>query len=158
MPEPDTAPRESGFPTRLDDNLCFSIYSAGHAFTRFYKPLLDALDLTYPQYLAMIALWEDDGQTVGEMGRRLRLDSNTLTPLLKRMETAGLVTRNRDRQDERIVRVALTGKGRDLEAKAATVPACVLDAVDMDVSELRALRAQILRLRDKLDAALEKSD
>ncbi|MGB6101852.1 MAG: MarR family transcriptional regulator, partial [Comamonas sp.] len=97
---------------RLDRQLCFALYSASLAMTRLYKPLLDAIGLTYPQYLAMLVLWERDGLTVSELGERLSLDSGTLTPLLKRMEVAGLLQRERDAQDERCVRVVLTRTGR----------------------------------------------
>src|SRR3954464_9290117 len=103
---------------KLDDQLCFSIYAAGHAFNRFYKPLLEPLGLTYPQYLVLLTLWEQDGLPLKAIGERLALDSGTLTPLLKRMEEAGLLTRVRDTTDERQVLVSLTPKGRRLRAKA----------------------------------------
>src|ERR1700712_5278846 len=93
---------------KLEDQLCFSIYAAGHAFTRFYKPLLEPLGLTYPQYLVLLTLWEADGLLLKSIGSRLGLDSGTLTPLLKRMEEAGLLTRLRDKADERQVIVRLT--------------------------------------------------
>src|SRR4051794_6339033 len=96
----------------LDSQLCFSIYAAGHAFNRFYKPLLGPLGLTYPQYLVLLALWEEDALTLKTIGERLLLDSGTLTPLLRRMEEAGLVSRARDVEDERLVRVRLTPKGK----------------------------------------------
>src|SRR5436190_2142305 len=99
----------------LDNQLCFALYSASLAMTKLYKPLLDELGLTYPQYLAMLALWEQDGLMVSELGKRLRLDSGTLTPLLKRMEAAGLVARTRDAQDERRVHISLTASGRRLK-------------------------------------------
>ena len=103
---------------KLDDFLCFAVYSASHAFNRLYKPLLDELGLTYPQYLVMVTLWERDDRTVGEIGERLFLESNTLTPLLKRMEAAGLVSRSRDPADERQVRLRLTAEGKGLVEKA----------------------------------------
>ena len=96
-----TGPAAASPALRLDNFLCFAVYTAGHAFNRLYKPLLEALGLTYPQYLAMVALWEKDDQTVGELGEKLFLESNTLTPLLKRLEGMGLVTRVRDKADER---------------------------------------------------------
>src|SRR5580692_6462121 len=102
----------------LDEFLCFEVYSANHAFNRVYQPLLGKLRLTYPQYLVMVLLWERDGQTVGELGSRLSLASNTLTPLIKRLETLGHVKRSRDQADERQVRVRLTESGRTLRTKA----------------------------------------
>lgn len=107
---------------RLENQLCFAVHSAAHAFARAYKPLLDPLDLTYPQYLVLLRLWEQDGQTVSELGTPLFLDSGTLTPLLKRMEKAGLLARSRDKIDERQVRVVLTEKGNALRAKARGFP------------------------------------
>src|ERR1700749_3475178 len=98
-------------PLRLDNQICFAVYSAAHAFNRVYKPLLDRLGLTYPQYLVMLGLWERDGVAVKDIGERLFLDSGTLTPLLKRLEAAGLVKRTRSTQDERQVLIALTPQG-----------------------------------------------
>src|SRR6187200_10539 len=106
----------------LDNQLCFALYSASLAMTKLYKPLLDELGLTYPQYLAMLALWEQDGLMVSEIGDRLSLDSGTLTPLLKRLEAAGLVSRIRDVQDERRVHITLTAAGRKLKARAQKIP------------------------------------
>jgi len=107
---------------RLDHQLCFALYSASLAMTKLYKPLLEPLGLTYPQYLAMLVLWERDGLTVSELGQRLQLDSGTLTPLLKRLEASGLVQRLRDTADERRVLLRLTAAGRALKARAAKVP------------------------------------
>lgn len=135
---------------KLDDFLCFAVYSASHAFNRLYKPLLDALGLTYPQYLVMVTLWEQDGRTVGEIGDRLLLESNTLTPLLKRLETAGLVSRRRDPADERQVRLRLTPAGLALRDKALAVPDCVLDASALTARESHRLIAEISALRDRL--------
>lgn len=134
----------------VDELLCFAIYSAGHAFNRVYKPLLDALGLTYPQYLVMLALWGEDGQTVGSLGEKLFLESSTLTPLIKRLEGMGYVARSRDPADERQVRVRLTRSGAALRAKASDVPACILDATGMSVSTLRKLQDEISTLRDNL--------
>lgn len=137
----------------IDQQLCFAIYSAGHAFTRVYKPLLDGLGLTYPQYLAMIVLWQADGRTVGEIGTILFLDSSTLTPLLKRLETAGLVRRVRDTADERQVRILLTASGRALQERAAFVPGCVQEATGYsDTDSVVRLTREIARLRDALNA------
>lgn len=136
----------------LNDLLCFAVYSANNAFNRFYKPVMDELGLTYPQFLAMMALWEEDGQSVGTIGARLGLESNTLTPLLKRMEAQGLVERRRDRKDERQVLIHLTAKGRELETRAGGLPACVLEATGLDAKELAELRADIDRVRKKLES------
>ena len=109
----------------LDNQLCFALYSTSLAMTRVYKPLLDALGLTYPQYLAMLVLWEKDGLMVSELGERLYLDSGTLTPLLKRLESSGLIARIRDVEDERRVHITLTAEGRKLKARATSIPGCV---------------------------------
>lgn len=138
---------------RLDQQLCFAVYSAAHSFTRFYKPLLSALGLTYPQYLALMVLWESDGLTVSAIGERLLLDSGTLTPLLKRLENMGLVTRRRSASDERQVEVHLTEKGRELEQQAAAFPGQILDASACTAQELDALRQTLVTLRRQLDAA-----
>lgn len=137
---------------RLDHQVCFALYSASLAMTKLYKPLLDALGLTYPQYVALLALWERDGLTVSELGERLFLDSGTLTPLLKRLEAAGLVARQRDAQDERRVRITLTPEGRALRARAEDIPSCVMQSSQCDISELRALTRQLTTLRDRLAA------
>ncbi|QHE75121.1 MarR family winged helix-turn-helix transcriptional regulator [Hydrogenophaga sp. PBL-H3] len=137
---------------QLDHQLCFALYSASLAMTKLYKPLLDELGLTYPQYLAMLVLWEHDGVAVSELGERLHLDSGTLTPLLKRLESAELVTRLRDVQDERRVLIRLTASGRKLKARAARIPGCVLQATQCDVSEVLALTRQVQALRDRLSA------
>jgi DNA-binding MarR family transcriptional regulator len=134
----------------LDNQLCFALYSASLAMTKLYKPLLDALGLTYPQYLALLVLWERDGLTVSELGERLSLDSGTLTPLLKRMEAAGLVSRLRDTADERRVHIQLTADGRSLKARASHIPGCVLQATQCEVVEAVALTRQIQALRDRL--------
>ena len=138
---------------KLEDQLCFSIYAAQHAFNRFYKPLLGPLGLTYPQYLVLLTLWEEDGLPVRAIGERLALDSGTLTPLLRRMEGAGLVSRQRDTVDERLVRIQLTAKGRRLEARAAGFPQQIGVAASCSAAELDALRRLMFRLRDDLDAA-----
>lgn len=137
---------------QLDHQLCFALYSASLAMTKLYKPMLDEMGLTYPQYLALLVLWERDGVTVSELGERLHLDSGTLTPLLKRLETAELVTRLRDVQDERRVLIRLTTAGRKLKARAARIPGCVLQATQCDVSEVMALTQQVQTLRDRLTA------
>src|ERR1700683_4536569 len=113
---------------RLDNQICFAIYSAAHAFNRVYKPLLDRLGLTYQQYLVMLVLWAREGVSVKEIGQRLFLDSGTLTPLLKRLEQAGLIKRTRSTEDERQVLVSLTSHGQALKDKARAVPPSILAA------------------------------
>jgi DNA-binding MarR family transcriptional regulator len=142
---------------RLDHQLCFALYSASLAMTKLYKPLLEPLGLTYPQYLALLALWETDGLTVSELGERLFLDSGTVTPLLKRLETAGLVQRQRDAQDERRVLVHLTPAGRALRRQAQSVPGCVLDASQCSVNEVLTLTRDIQALRDRIQQALDNA-
>lgn len=144
--------KPDGDAPRLDSMLCFTVYSTAHAFNRAYKPLLDALDLTYPQYLAMYALWERDNITVKEIGEQLHLDSGTLTPLLKRLEAVGLVRRARDTADERNVRISLTPAGAALRQKEKTVRQGILGVCGMSSEELKSLNTQLLRLRDRLDA------
>lgn len=137
---------------RLDAQLCFAVYSAEHAFTRAYRPLLKALGLTYPQYLIMLVLWENDGQTVKSLGEKLLLDSGTLTPLLKRLEAAGLVRRARSAQDERVVNVTLTDQGAVLKDKAREVPLKLACSIDLPGADIGRLRAEIVSLRDALNA------
>jgi DNA-binding MarR family transcriptional regulator len=136
----------------LDNQLCFALYSASLAMTKFYKPLLEAMGLTYPQYLVMLVLWERDGLAVSELGERLTLDSGTLTPLLKRLEAAGLIARLRAVEDERRVLVTLTAAGRKLKGKAQGIPGFVLGASQCQLSELVALKRQLHKLRQGLAA------
>lgn len=138
---------------KLDNQLCFAVYSASLAMTRLYKPLLEKLQLTYPQYLVMLALWEHDGPMVSELGQRLSLDSGTLTPLLKRLEANGHVARVRDVADERRVHITLTAAGRKLKTRAAGVPACLIAATECAVPDLIALTQQIQALRDRIKKA-----
>jgi len=154
MPE-TAAPETLTDKIRLNDLVCFAVYSANNAFNRFYKPIMAELGLTYPQFLVLMALWEEDGQGVGRLGERLGLESNTLTPLLKRMEAAGVVERRRDRTDERRVAVFLTQAGQELEARAGALLACVPEATGMTADELVDLRSAIERLRDNLAGARE---
>ena len=142
-------------PLKLDSMLCFAVYAAGHAFTRFYKPRLDALGLTYPQYLVFLVLWEQDGLTVKALGDKLFLDSGTITPLIKRLESRGLVRRQRDEEDERMVRLFLTPEGRALRAKALAVPLAVGAALGGEPGAGDAMREGLHRLRERLDAALD---
>ena len=138
---------------KIDQMLCFAVYSAGHAFTRFYKPRLDALDLTYPQYLVLLVLWEKDDITVKGLGERLFLDSGTITPLIKRLEARGLVARRRDEDDERQVRITLTEAGRALEAKAMSIPLAAAEGTGLTEAGAESLRRELLALRSRLDGA-----
>ena len=135
---------------RLDNQVCFALYSASLAMTKLYKPLLDDIGLTYPQYLVMLVLWEQDGITVSELGERLYLDSGTLTPLLKRLEASGHIRRTRDAQDERRVRIALTPQGLGLRDQAEHIPHCVLESSQCTLPELVALTSQLKTLRERL--------
>lgn len=138
-------------PLQIDELLCFSVYSVNHAISRLYRPLLAPLGLTYPQYLVLVALWDRDKRRVNDLGAELQLDTNTLTPLLKRMEAAELLTRKRNPEDERSLIVALTDKGRNLQDKAGEVTSCVLEAMGGDIEELSALRDRLNALRHKLE-------
>ena len=131
---------------RLDRQLCFALYGAANRVTRLYRPLLDALGLTYPQYLAMLVLWEASPRTVGTLGEALDLDSSTLTPLLKRLETAGLIDRRRDPGDERRVIIALTEKGLALREQAQAVPGKILCQLDLTLDDLGTLRERLKTL------------
>ena len=135
---------------QLDNQLCFALYSANLAMHKLYRGLLKTLDLTYPQYLVLLVLWETDGRSVSEIGERLYLDSATLTPLLKRLQAAGLVTRTRAASDERQVIIARTDTGRALRAKAGAVPEQVLCASACSLDELRQLKQQLETLRSNL--------
>jgi DNA-binding MarR family transcriptional regulator len=134
----------------LNDLLCFSLYSTSLAMNKVYRKLLRKLDLTYPQYIVMVVLWERDGVTVSEIGSRMFLDSATLTPLLKRLEAAGLVSRNRSAADERQVMISLTDAGRAMRAEASAIFEQVLCATACSVQELSGLKQQLDGLRDKL--------
>ena len=136
----------------LDNQLCFALYSTSLAMTKLYKPLLDEMGLTYPQYLAMLVLWERDGLMVSELGDRLYLDSGTLTPLLKRLEASGYISRIRAVEDERRVYVTLTSSGRKLKSRAAKIPGCILSASQCALPELMAFTSQVQALRKKLVA------
>ena len=135
---------------QLDNQLCFALYSTSLAMTKVYKPLLDELGLTYPQYLAMLVLWERDGLMVSELGERLYLDSGTLTPLLKRLEASGYISRIRDVEDERRVYITLTSSGHKLKTAAAKIPGCILSASQCSLPELVALTNQVQGLRQRL--------
>lgn len=138
----------------LDNQVCFALHSTSLLMTKVYKPLLQALGLTYPQYLAMMVLWEQDQLTVGEISSRLLTDPGSLTPLLKRLEAEGLLTRTRSREDERVVIVELTEQGRALRERARDIPQCILAASGQTVEHLRKLQADLQNLRRHLQDSL----
>jgi len=142
---------------QLDDQLCFALYAASRALIRAYQPLLEPLGITYPQYLVFLALWEQDGRPVHELGTCLALDSGTLTPLLKRLQANGLVERKRDPDDERVVRIYLTAAGRALRAKAKRVPLELARKAGFDVGQARD-RAAMQKLGDELRALAARLD
>lgn len=138
---------------RLEEFLCFAVYSVNHAFNRVYQPLLRKLDLTYPQFIVMILLWAEDEQTVGELGAKLYLQSNTLTPMLKRLEALGYIERRRTSDDERRVRITLTVAGRKLEREASSIVRCVRTATGLEDKQM----TQLLKGLNGLRRALEGS-
>ena len=137
----------------MDRQLCFALYSASRAMTAAYRPILSELNLTYPQYLVLLVLWEEDRVTVGRLGERLQLDSGTLSPLLKRLEANGFIRRERSQQDERQVEVTLTSAGRKLEAKAQCIPEKLGAQTGITEREAADLRDAIRRLTDALTAS-----
>jgi DNA-binding MarR family transcriptional regulator len=139
-------------PLELVDFLCFAMYSANHAFNRLYQPLLKGLGLTYPQFIAMILLWEQNDQTVGELGQKLYLQSNTLTPMLKRLETLGYIGRKRDSADERQVRINLTEAGRKLHLRAADIVQSVREATGLRDEQVTKLKEDVDALRMSLES------
>ncbi len=140
---------------RLDDRLCLALYTASRAMTARYRPLLADLGLTYPQYLVMVLLWEDGSSTVGQIGSRLRLESSTLSPLLKRLQAMGLVVRTRAPDDERSVAVALTASGRALQRGSSAVTAAICDAAGMSLAEQAALVKELRTLAAELEASTQ---
>jgi DNA-binding MarR family transcriptional regulator len=140
---------------KLADFMCFAVYSANLAYGRAYKPILDKLGVTYTQYIAIVALWEQDHQTVRELGEKLFLESNTLTPILKKLESVGLVTRARDPHDERQVVVSLTDAGRALRAKGAEMD--LVAATGLTLDEPRTLQRGVATLRDNLRRHVENT-
>ena len=137
-------------PQQIDEQLCFAIYSTMLGLNKVYRELLKDLEITYPQYLVMLVLWERDGLTVGEIAERVFLDSPTVTPLLKRLEAAGLVSRDRSPQDERQVLITLTPAGRGLRQRASHLPQCIVDASGTELAELIDLRDRLLALRERM--------
>jgi MarR family transcriptional regulator, organic hydroperoxide resistance regulator len=153
--KPALAPEK---PPKLDDFLCFAIYSTNLAVNRVYKPLLDELGLTYPQYIVLIALYDEDNQTVGGLGDKLFLDSSTLTPLLKRMEAVGHLTRQRDPEDERQVRVRLTPQGRSVREKGIMSRSTLLNSTNFSPAEYEQLRGQMVKLRAYLSETAQPKE
>jgi DNA-binding MarR family transcriptional regulator len=147
---PAALPQPPEGPLPLDRFLCFALYSANHAMHGVYKPLLKEIGLTYPQYLTMTVLWETNNVPVGTITSKLQLDTNTLTPLLKRLETMDLVTRTRNPKDERQVILKLTRKGRALQKKTAHFSACILKGAGVEANDLLDLQSRIMTLRDNL--------
>lgn len=141
----------------VDKQLCFAMYSASRAFTHLYRPFLDELGLTYPQYLVMLVLWQRDAISVKELGVELNLDSGTLSPLLKRLQGAELLVRQRSADDERSVEVALTDEGRELRDQARTIPSRMLAATGLDTDELVELRATLHRLTATVNLAADRA-
>jgi MarR family transcriptional regulator, organic hydroperoxide resistance regulator len=138
-------------PLKLDEFLCFAVYSASHAFNRVYQPLLKDLGLTYPQFIALIVLWNEDGRTVGELGEKLFLQSNTLTPMLKRLESLGYIRRSRDSADERQVRVHVTATGRRLQSRASDIVRRVRQATGLSNKQFEQLLEDVGSLRGALE-------
>ncbi|GGH81382.1 DNA-binding MarR family transcriptional regulator [Pullulanibacillus pueri] len=137
--------QEQNFLT-LNDHLCFSIYACSRAILRLYRPYLDELKLTYPQYLVLVVLWEYEQSTVKQLGELLELDSGTLTPMLKRMEAAGLLKRSRDTKDERVIIVKITDEGKSLQEKALCIPQSLMDSTGMTTEEVNALNSAVKKL------------
>ena len=133
----------------LSEQVCFPVYAFAKEIINQYRPLLDELDLTYPQYLVLLVLWEQEEQTVNELGDKLKLDSGTLTPLLKRMELKDFVARNRSTVDERIVLITLTDKGKLLKEKAACIPTKLMQSMDVSVEDLMVLKNIISKISKK---------
>ena len=134
----------------LDDQLCYALYAASMAVQRAYKPMLDEIGITYPQYLVLHTLWEEDGRTVGSVAARLALESSTVTPLVKRLEAAGFVTRARDTGDERRVAVRLTPRGRALREECGCLADAIVARSGMELPQLGELNARVRQFRDAL--------
>ncbi|WP_420475922.1 MarR family winged helix-turn-helix transcriptional regulator [Noviherbaspirillum sp. ST9] len=153
MPKSASVPAQPFDPLALENQFCFALYSASLAMTKTYKPFLEKLGLTYPQYLVMLVLWQQDDVLVKTIGEKLFLDSGTLTPLLKRLEASSLIQRTRDDADERQVRITLTREGRALKKKAQCIPHDVLCASGQSHEVLQNLRSQLSTIRDDLAKA-----
>ncbi|MQY08241.1 MarR family winged helix-turn-helix transcriptional regulator [Actinomadura macrotermitis] len=143
-------------PLALEQQVCFALVVASRSVLAVYRPLLEPMGLTHPQYLVMLALWQHDGQPVKELSRLLQLEPATLSPLVKRLEAAGLVRRDRDARDERLLRVTLTPAGRALRARAEQIPAAIVDRLGMDLTELRALHGALTQVITAAGAAVDR--
>ncbi|GAA1001906.1 MarR family winged helix-turn-helix transcriptional regulator [Subtercola frigoramans] len=141
-------------PLLLDEQICFALYNASRALTARYRELLEPLGVTYPQYLVLLVLWQTDRVSVGQLGERLHLDSGTLSPLVRRLEAAGLLTRTRMPEDERTVRVSLTAAGLALRAKAAHIPEQICAATGLDLADLKALQVQVVSVAEHVRSAV----
>ncbi|MCA0143994.1 MarR family winged helix-turn-helix transcriptional regulator [Blastococcus sp. LR1] len=150
----DTVPQPS---TLLDDQICFALYAASRAVTARYRPMLDDLGITYPQWLALMALWETDGMSVNGLGARLGLDSGTMSPLVKRLETLGLVTRHRSTDDERLVLVRLTDAGRALQDPSCSLSQMMIDELGMTVAEFAELKSVLENIAQRMGRPMSTS-
>jgi DNA-binding MarR family transcriptional regulator len=148
------ASQEIGSDLKLDNQLCFTLYSTSLLMTKFYKPLLKGLGLTYPQYLVLLTLWQEDGQSAGSISRRLMTDTGSLTPVFKRLEADGLLKRVRSRRDERVVELFLTDQGREMQAQAQEIPGYVVMASGQSPGDLAELKARLKTLRERLEEAM----
>ncbi|QWT24513.1 MarR family transcriptional regulator [Subtercola sp. PAMC28395] len=137
----------------LDEQICFALYNASRALTARYRELLEPLGVTYPQYLVLLVLWQTDRVSIGQLGERLHLDSGTLSPLVRRLESAGLLTRTRIPEDERTVQVSLTDAGMALRTKAAHIPEQICAATGLDLAELKALQVQVVSVAEHVRSA-----
>ncbi len=144
---------DTQLPTQPNTMICFALYTASHAMNRAYVPLLKDLDLTYPQWITLMFLWEDDDQSVGSLSTKLQMQTNTLTPLLKRLETLGHVTRTRNPKDERQVIIRLTSSGRAMQKHSAAVTRCVIESTGFDLPMLENLVKVLSTLRDQVATA-----
>lgn len=143
---------------RLENQICFPMYVASRMITRAYQPLLDEMGITYPQYLVLMTLWEKDEQTVNEIATTLYLNTNTITPLLKRMEKGGIVARTRSKQDERKVMITLTNEGKALKEKAYCIPEAILNSTGLSPENLGSLKKQIHTLIKQMEAIEHKKN
>lgn len=136
---------------KLDKQVCFPLYALSREITQRYRPMLDKLDITYPQYLVLLVLWENRKQTVNQLGEELRLDSGTLTPLLKRLEQKGIVNRSRSSTDERVVEISLTEAGLAMKKKAAVIPGKLVKAMGISTEELEQLQCIVTKILGQMD-------
>ncbi len=135
---------------KLENQLCFSIYAASRAITKVYRPFLDKIGITYPQYLVMLVLWENSTMTLKDLSKKLYLDSGTLTPLLKRLERMELIKRGRSKEDERVLCISITDKGLEMKEQALLIPGCVLGAINTDIMFLAQLKNEVDKLIDDI--------